>query len=84
MFLLIITSAPRGGLSILGVVLVAAARVTSEDPGTAIRDALSSFSSSLIWLIAVAVMISRGLIKTGLGRVSSITPFPCLANARWA
>lgn len=30
-------------------------------------DALSSFSSPLIWLIVVAILISRGLKKTGLG-----------------
>jgi DASS family divalent anion:Na+ symporter len=32
-----------------------------------VKDALSSFSSPLIWLIGVAIMISRGLLKTGLG-----------------
>ncbi len=31
------------------------------------NDALSSFSNSLIWLIGVSIMISRGIIKTGLG-----------------
>ena len=39
-------------------------------PSTAadyIKDALSSMSNSLIWLIGVSIMISRGLIKTGLG-----------------
>lgn len=30
-------------------------------------DALSSFSSPLIWLIVVAILISRGLNKTGPG-----------------
>lgn len=58
---------PLGALSIIAVVLVAASHVTSDHPGTAIRDALSSFSSPLIWLIAAAVMISRALTKTGLG-----------------
>lgn len=33
-----------------------------------IQDALSQFSSSLIWLVVVAFMIARGFIKTGLGR----------------
>lgn len=42
--------------------------VTSDSPKQAISDALSSYSSPLIWLIGIAVMISRGLIKTGLGR----------------
>nr|WP_298411382.1 anion permease [uncultured Halomonas sp.] len=56
-----------GAISILAITLVAVTGVTSDDPGTAIRDALGSFSSPLIWLIAIAVMIARGLIKTGLG-----------------
>lgn len=58
---------PIGALSIVAIALVAASGVTSDKPGTAIKDALSSFTSPLIWLIAIAIMISRGLIKTGLG-----------------
>lgn len=58
---------PIGALSIVAIAMVAASGVTSDQPGTAIRDALGSFTSPLIWLIAVAIMISRSLIKTGLG-----------------
>jgi len=58
---------PIGAISIVAITVVAASGVTSDNPGTAIRDALGSFSNSLIWLIAIAIMISRGLIKTGLG-----------------
>ncbi|GAA0317893.1 anion permease [Psychrobacter aestuarii] len=58
---------PIGAIAIIAVTLVALTGVTSDSPSTAISDALSSFSSPLIWLIGVAVMISRGLIKTGLG-----------------
>ena len=58
---------PIGALSIVAITVVAVSGVTSDNPGTAIRDALGSFNNSLIWLIAIAVMISRGLIKTGLG-----------------
>ena len=36
-------------------------------PADLIRDALSAMSNSLIWLIGISIMISRGLIKTGLG-----------------
>lgn len=36
-------------------------------PATNLRDALSALSNSLIWLIGISIMISRGLIKTGLG-----------------
>ncbi|MBZ9557853.1 MULTISPECIES: DASS family sodium-coupled anion symporter [unclassified Modicisalibacter] len=58
---------PIGAVSIVAITVVAVSGVTSDNPGTAIRDALGSFSNSLIWLIAVAIMIARGLIKTGLG-----------------
>lgn len=58
---------PIGAVAIVAITVVAVSGVTSDNPGTAIRDALGSFNNSLIWLIAVAIMISRGLIKTGLG-----------------
>ena len=58
---------PIGAIAIIAITLVALTGVTNETPQGAINDALSSFSSPLIWLIGVAVMISRGLIKTGLG-----------------
>jgi divalent anion:Na+ symporter, DASS family len=58
---------PIGALSILAIALVAVTGVTSDRPSVAIADALSSFSNPLIWLIGVAIMISRALIKTGLG-----------------
>ena len=58
---------PIGALSVLAIALVAVTGVTSDKPSTAIADALSSFANPLIWLIGVAVMISRALIKTGLG-----------------
>lgn len=59
---------PIGAIAIIAVTLVAVTGVTNESPQQAISDALSSYSSPLIWLIGIAVMISRGLIKTGLGR----------------
>lgn len=58
---------PIGALSMLAIALVAVTGVTNDKPAAAIGDALSSFASPLIWLIGVAVMISRALIKTGLG-----------------
>jgi divalent anion:Na+ symporter, DASS family len=58
---------PIGALSMLAIALVAITGVTSDKPATAIADALSSFANPLIWLIGVAIMISRALIKTGLG-----------------
>ncbi len=56
-----------GALSMIAMALVAITGVTNKTPGGAIADALSGFSNSLIWLIGISIMISRGLIKTGLG-----------------
>lgn len=58
---------PIGALSMVAIALVAVLGVTNDKPAGAIADALSSFSNSLIWLIGVSIMISRGIIKTGLG-----------------
>ena len=59
---------PIGAIAIIAMTLVALTGVTNESPSAAIADTLSSYSSPLIWLIGIAVMISRGLIKTGLGK----------------
>jgi DASS family divalent anion:Na+ symporter len=58
---------PIGALAIIAITLVAVTGVTNDNPKIAIKDALSGFSNSLIWLIGVAIIISRGLAKTGLG-----------------
>lgn len=58
---------PIGALSMVAIALVALLGVTNDKPGGAIADALSSFANPLIWLIGASIMISRGLIKTGLG-----------------
>lgn len=58
---------PIGALSIIAIMLVAITGVTTDNPTNAMKDALSSFGNPLIWLIGVAIMISRGLLKTGLG-----------------
>lgn len=60
---------PIGALSIIAVMLVAVTGVSAEDgkTATAMKDALSSFANPLIWLIGISIMISRGLLKTGLG-----------------
>lgn len=58
---------PIGALSIIAIMLVALTGVTNTDPSKTMNDALSSFGNPLIWLIGVAIMISRGLLKTGLG-----------------
>ncbi|WP_373699168.1 SLC13 family permease, partial [Neisseria dentiae] len=58
---------PIGALSMVAIMLVALTGVTAEKPADAVKDALSSFANPLIWLIGVAIMISRGILKTGLG-----------------
>jgi DASS family divalent anion:Na+ symporter len=58
---------PIGVMAMMAIVIVALSQVTSTSSKGAIADALSSFSSPLIWLIVVAILISRGLKKTGLG-----------------
>ena len=69
---------PIGALSIVAIMLVAVTGVTVDlsDPklttpdkitAAAMKDALSSLADPLIWLIGVSIMISRGLLKTGLG-----------------
>lgn len=58
---------PIGAISVIAITLVALTGVTADTPKQAMNDALSSFSSSLIWLIAISIIISRGLVKTGLG-----------------
>ena len=58
---------PIGAIAIIAIMLVAITGVTNPNPAGALRDALSGFSNSLIWLIGIAIMISRGLSKSGLG-----------------
>ena len=58
---------PIGAIATLAITLVALTGVTNDNPSAAIKDALSGFSNSLIWLIGIAIIISRGLVKTGLG-----------------
>jgi DASS family divalent anion:Na+ symporter len=58
---------PIGVMAMMAIVIVALSQVTSTSSKGGITDALSSFSSPLIWLIVVAILISRGLKKTGLG-----------------
>ena len=58
---------PIGVMALMAIVIVSLSQVTSGSSKAAMADALNSFSSPLIWLIVVAVLISRGLKKTGLG-----------------
>src|SRR5262245_59570522 len=59
---------PIGVMALMAVMIVALSQVTSTSSKGAIADALASYANPLIWLIVAAVLISRGLKKTGLGR----------------
>jgi len=59
---------PIGVMAMMAMTLVALTQVTSTSSKGAIADALSSLANPLIWLIVVAILISRGLKKTGLGQ----------------
>ncbi len=58
---------PIGVMAMMAIVIVSLSQVTAKSSKGAIADALSSFDNPLIWLIVVAILISRGLKKTGLG-----------------
>lgn len=59
---------PIGVMALMAIVIVSLAKVTSDTSKGAVADALASFSNPLIWLIVIAILISLGLKKTGLGR----------------
>jgi len=58
---------PIGVMALMAIVVLSLSQVTSTSSKGAIEDALTAFDSPLIWLIVVAILISRGLRKTGLG-----------------
>ena len=69
---------PIGAMAMLAMTIVALLQVTVPEVGAdgnpiknpaaqAAKDALSSLNSPLIWMIGIAIMISRSLLKTGLG-----------------
>ncbi len=59
---------PIGVMAMMAMTIVALTQVTADSSKGAIADALSSLSNPLIWLIVVAILVSRGLKKTGLGK----------------
>jgi DASS family divalent anion:Na+ symporter len=65
---IILKAAPMGTMAILGITLCAGTQVLAPGkPIDAIKNALSGFGNSTIWLIGLAFFIARGFIKTGLG-----------------
>ncbi len=59
---IILQPLPMGAVALIGIVITAAAGTLN------ISEALSGFSNSVIWLIVTAFFISRGFIKTALGK----------------
>ena len=59
---LILKPISMGGVVFIGVVLSVLTNILSID------EALTGFANSTVWLIVSAFLITRGFIKTGLGR----------------
>ena len=65
---IILKAAPMGSMAMIGMTVCAATQVLAPgDPTQSIKNALSGFGNSTIWLIGLAFFIARGFIKTGLG-----------------
>ena len=58
----IVRPVPGGAVVLMGVTAIA---VTGVLP---VRDALSGYADPIVWLVLAAFFMSRGMIKTGLGR----------------
>lgn len=58
----IVQPIPGAAIVLLGVTALAVFRVLP------IRDALAGYADPVVWLVLAAFFISRGMIKTGLGR----------------
>jgi DASS family divalent anion:Na+ symporter len=58
----IVRPLPGGAIVLLGVSAIA---LTGVLP---VRDALSGYADPIVWLVLAAFFMSRGMIKTGLGR----------------
>ena len=58
---IIVKPLPMGALAILSITTCTITQTISID------QALSSFSSKIVWLILIAFLLARGFIKTGLG-----------------
>jgi divalent anion:Na+ symporter, DASS family len=61
-FGLILSPLPMGAMVLVGVLMVPLLGILK------IGQALSGFANGTVWLIAAAIIVARGFIKTGLGR----------------
>ena len=59
---LILTPLPQGAVVITGVMMTALTGILKIGP------VLSGFANNTVWLIVAAFLLTRGFIKTGLGR----------------
>lgn len=59
---IILKPLPMGAVCVVGMTVIAVTETLS------VGDTLSGFGNTTIWLIVMAFFISRGVIKTGLGR----------------
>lgn len=60
-FAIIVKPLPMGAITIIAISLATITKTITID------EALSSYSSKIVWLILIAFLLARGFIKTGLG-----------------
>lgn len=66
---IVIKAMTMGSISIISITLVAALQLLAPGKaGDSIKLALSGFNNATIWMITLSFFISRGFIKTGLGK----------------
>ena len=73
----IVRPLPGGAIVLLGIAAVILTRVMPVDPAIAgnsnvetvrIKQALAGYADPVVWLVLAAFFMSRGMLKTGLGR----------------
>ncbi|MDF7681052.1 DASS family sodium-coupled anion symporter [Enterobacteriaceae bacterium ESL0689] len=68
-FAIILKVLPMGAVTMIALIVSALLEVTPLSPGNSGKvAALSGFANNTIWLIGIAMFISRAVIKTGLGK----------------
>ncbi|HHG8772511.1 TPA: DASS family sodium-coupled anion symporter [Raoultella planticola] len=68
-FAIIFKVLPMGAVTMIALIVSAFLGVTPLSPGKSDKvAALSGFANATIWLIGIAMFISRAVIKTGLGK----------------
>ena len=68
-FAIILKVLPMGAVTMIALIVSAFLGVTPLSPGKSDKvAALSGFANGTIWLIGIAMFISRAVIKTGLGK----------------